>query len=772
VGGAWPSFCAMPSLLALPDLAEGEDATSVVLCGCLTQTKEVQPVGHAFFERFERKHVSPSASPSPSDSGEEDQNGTGNGTTTKEKKKKKSKLTGDAALKLHDLLKGVDLYALMGCDDGCSQEDLKKAYRSLCLLHHPDKQGADKTPKEMAKINKHFLKIQEGHEVLSDVKKRRKYDSMGDFDDFVPSGLKKNQDFYTVFGPVFKRNAKWSERKPVPDLGDENTSYDTVDAFYEFWHGFETWRDMDEVIKEEEGDDCFMALEDADSREERRWMERENEKLRSKHRKAERQRVLKLVSSAEQCDPRVQAEKDRKWAVYEAQRAEKESKRLESEREAREEQERQLILKREAEEQRKQEKDSKDKLREAKKKARATLRKRVSEMDLSIQENQLQDFLLVLEENEMQSLMDTLTTDPQADTVFEAMRGKSFEPIIVRRIEEEESTADDESSQEELETVEETPEARAERERLAEVKRVEQVRRVKTAALAKVEEQKRREQEAAARAEEKLLREAKKKVDMEKREVERKKAEKKELEKQKKSAEKAEKDAQKALEKAEQEKEANRKRAEEQSEKQRVDNEAEELRKQLEDKQMSLERDRLKRVEALESMEWDSVVDLAKTNSVKTDVVRLLIASRKQEGEDRFDAELASLGSFFVLGVRPSKDSPVLSSNLRNRIKKLRTRLRASAAAGEFHCTLPNAKPDSVTLKKVLAAVVNGVVEIQAQAPAQVVDAQPVPVQAEPAAKKKTKSKSKPEEEDLDALLKEFDVVADKSSKPKKNKKK
>ena len=36
------------------------------------------------------------------------------------------------------------------------------------------------------------------------------------------------QDFFEVFGASFRRNAKWSERLPVPQLGDASTPYEKV----------------------------------------------------------------------------------------------------------------------------------------------------------------------------------------------------------------------------------------------------------------------------------------------------------------------------------------------------------------------------------------------------------------------------------------------------------------------------------------------------------------------------------------------------------------
>jgi hypothetical protein len=53
--------------------------------------------------------------------------------------------------------------------------------------------------------------------------RRRAFDSVDPlFDDTVPAVLAKDKaeaDFFAAFGPVFDRNARWSNKTPVPLLG-------------------------------------------------------------------------------------------------------------------------------------------------------------------------------------------------------------------------------------------------------------------------------------------------------------------------------------------------------------------------------------------------------------------------------------------------------------------------------------------------------------------------------------------------------------------------
>jgi curved DNA-binding protein CbpA len=253
-----------------------------------------------------------------------------------EKRKREQKERDGGLLKISEDLKGKDLYELLEIDAGCSGEELKKAYRKLVLVHHPDKM-ADPTEEQ----KKHFLLIQEAFDIVNDPIKKRRYESTIKFDDDIPSDLRKGyaDDFFEKFGPVFKRNARWSERRPVPELGDENTPTETVKAFYEFWRNFESWRDPLAIAEQEEVD--LHNLEEAESREEKRWMERENGKVFKKIKAGERERISDLTKWGEKHDPRmiayraqVAADKDawkvQKAAAEEAERARKEKEAQEA----------------------------------------------------------------------------------------------------------------------------------------------------------------------------------------------------------------------------------------------------------------------------------------------------------------------------------------------------------------------------------------------------------------------------------------------------------
>ena len=54
-----------------------------------------------------------------------------------------------------------------------------------------------------------------------------------------------------VFRPVFERNARWSCRRPVPELGTPKSSREHVEHFYSFWYGFDSWREFSYLDEEE-----------------------------------------------------------------------------------------------------------------------------------------------------------------------------------------------------------------------------------------------------------------------------------------------------------------------------------------------------------------------------------------------------------------------------------------------------------------------------------------------------------------------------------------
>lgn len=87
------------------------------------------------------------------------------------------------------------------------------------------------------------FRLQDAFETLADPTKRREYDSVDTFDDSLPESCKP-EDFFVVFGAAFRRQSRWSERKPVPDFGIEADDFKATQKFYDFWYSFKSWREF------------------------------------------------------------------------------------------------------------------------------------------------------------------------------------------------------------------------------------------------------------------------------------------------------------------------------------------------------------------------------------------------------------------------------------------------------------------------------------------------------------------------------------------------
>jgi curved DNA-binding protein len=76
-----------------------------------------------------------------------------------------------------------DYYKILGVERKASADDIRSAYRKLAMKYHPDKNPGDK------KAEDKFKDINEAYQVLSDDKKRARYDQLGSaYSDFRSSG--------------------------------------------------------------------------------------------------------------------------------------------------------------------------------------------------------------------------------------------------------------------------------------------------------------------------------------------------------------------------------------------------------------------------------------------------------------------------------------------------------------------------------------------------------------------------------------------------------
>jgi molecular chaperone DnaJ len=84
----------------------------------------------------------------------------------------------------------INYYDVLGVTKDATQDDIKKAYRKLSKIHHPDKNDGNKESEDK------FKDISEAYEVLSDETKRKQYDRFGSDFKQKESNHSRYEDFF------------------------------------------------------------------------------------------------------------------------------------------------------------------------------------------------------------------------------------------------------------------------------------------------------------------------------------------------------------------------------------------------------------------------------------------------------------------------------------------------------------------------------------------------------------------------------------------------
>mmetsp|Transcript_40132 Transcript_40132/g.46958 ORF Transcript_40132/g.46958 Transcript_40132/m.46958 type:complete len:299 (-) Transcript_40132:779-1675(-) len=176
-------------------------------------------------------------------------------------------------------LKKQNHYTILSITMTSNSDRIKRAYHKACLKYHPDKTGRGEDDEV-------FLSVKTAFDVLSDVNKRKGYDSTIDFDESIPAGGPlSDRKFYKVYGAAFARNLRFAVRAQkatpaasgkkkkkkkgrksstpeeispdssnynpydggeitCPPFGDSTATLPAISAFYEYWTHFDSWRDF------------------------------------------------------------------------------------------------------------------------------------------------------------------------------------------------------------------------------------------------------------------------------------------------------------------------------------------------------------------------------------------------------------------------------------------------------------------------------------------------------------------------------------------------
>ena len=98
-----------------------------------------------------------------------------------------NQVTLKEAKRLEKLSKRKDYYKILGIERCASQEQIKQAYRKGAMKHHPDRHVSAE-PAEREKEEKIFKDVSEAYSILSDPKKKNRYDSGHDLDELEMPG--------------------------------------------------------------------------------------------------------------------------------------------------------------------------------------------------------------------------------------------------------------------------------------------------------------------------------------------------------------------------------------------------------------------------------------------------------------------------------------------------------------------------------------------------------------------------------------------------------
>ncbi len=100
-----------------------------------------------------------------------------------------------------------DYYDVLGVDKNATEDQIKKAYRTIAIKYHPDRNPGNKEAEEK------FKEAAEAYDVLHDPQKRQQYDQfgfdgpdMGDFGGFGGASMNVD-DIFSMFGDIFGGHA-------------------------------------------------------------------------------------------------------------------------------------------------------------------------------------------------------------------------------------------------------------------------------------------------------------------------------------------------------------------------------------------------------------------------------------------------------------------------------------------------------------------------------------------------------------------------------------
>jgi molecular chaperone DnaJ len=142
-----------------------------------------------------------------------------------------------------------DYYEVLGVSRDADAEEVKKAYRKLAMMYHPDRNPGDKEAEER------FKEASEAYEVLRDLEKRQIYDRFG-HEGLAGTGFRGFtgfEDIFSAFGDIFEGFFGFGTRtgRETRSRQGQSLRYDLELTLEEAFYGkeqeirFEKWASCD-----------------------------------------------------------------------------------------------------------------------------------------------------------------------------------------------------------------------------------------------------------------------------------------------------------------------------------------------------------------------------------------------------------------------------------------------------------------------------------------------------------------------------------------------
>ncbi|KIJ69450.1 hypothetical protein HYDPIDRAFT_179259 [Hydnomerulius pinastri MD-312] len=137
----------------------------------------------------------------------------------------------------------VDLYAVLGLKSEATAEDVRKSYRKLALLCHPDKH-TNSSEEERENASKQFQKIGFAYAVLGDEKRRKKYDRTGTTGEGLGVEADEDGGWEAYFEDLFDRVTRGRLDEMKKEYQESSEEVEDLKAAY-----YETEGSLGEIMK-------------------------------------------------------------------------------------------------------------------------------------------------------------------------------------------------------------------------------------------------------------------------------------------------------------------------------------------------------------------------------------------------------------------------------------------------------------------------------------------------------------------------------------------